>query len=224
MEKFIYFPCNLQKKPYEGFKYKDLETTPKDMFSSPYIGILTGQKNNITVVDIDQIKDKEIGHIECGMKAYNYLLLKYNNNNQLDTLTIKTKNNGLHLYFQYEESITQTTKFNNTTIDTRNNGGYCCFSNGSNNDYGIIKNEEILKMPEWLKKWLMQHLKTNKPDKPKSNNKVKTDDQLSVNNNDTFNNMIFFYDTDVLKNQLSQLPDSYFCSRDSWFKITMAMT
>ena len=44
MEKFIYFPCNLQKKPYEGFKYKDLETTPKDMFSSPYIGILTGQK------------------------------------------------------------------------------------------------------------------------------------------------------------------------------------
>ena len=111
------------------------------------------------------------------MKAYNNLLKKHNNNNQLNTLIVKTKNNGLHLYFQYEESITQTTKFNNTTIDTRNNGGYCCFSNGSNNDYEIIKNEEPLKMPKWLNKWLMQHIKT---DKPKAIKKLKTDDQIMI--------------------------------------------
>ena len=192
MEKFIHFPCNFQKRPLKGYSYKNLTETPQNMALSPYIGIITGKRNNITVVDIDQIKDNEIGKFECGMKTYNNLINKYNNNIQLNTLTVKSKNNGLHFYFQYEKDITQTTKFNKTTIDTRNNGGYCCFSNTHNNDYEIINNTDIIKMPEWLKEWLMQHLKTDKPDKPKAN-KVKTDDQIIINNsNDTFNNMIFF--------------------------------
>ena len=63
----------------------------KDINSSFFnIGIITGQANNLLVVDIDA-KDDGVGEFNKYLEEFG----------EIDTITIKTPRGGYHYYFQY---------------------------------------------------------------------------------------------------------------------------
>lgn len=228
IQKFVKFPCNINKTPAKGLKWSEVAETPSNINDFPYVGIKTGKINKITIVDIDQLKETEKDNVKCGMKTFNQLLREHNNSTSLRTLTVVTKNNGKHLYFKYEKDIPQNTKFNGTSIDTRNDGGYACFSSPGNNDYTLKKYTKIMRMPVWLKDWLMMNknqttTKEQKQPKEKKEVKEKTEKKEQQQVDNEFTKMIFFYETSILKKQLSKMPTSFYTSRDTWFKFTMAM-
>ena len=125
--------------PYEWEKFDD--NSHFDVNHQTFF-IQTGQRSNITVVDID---DKNI---------YNDLLK--NNPDLKNVYTVKT-NKGYHLYFKYISSLKQTTNINGLQgIDIRNDGG-CVIApptkykllNGEKAKYKYIGGE-ILDMPSYL--------------------------------------------------------------------------
>lgn len=96
------------KFPKKWSSIKTIEES-KDLFESyklyKSVALLTGKINNITVIDIDN------------MKSWNTLKIVLPDN----TLRVQT-NRGLHLYFKYEESL-KTLSNIIEGIDVRNDGG-----------------------------------------------------------------------------------------------------
>jgi hypothetical protein len=81
--------------------------------------LLTGKKNNLTLIDIDCNKDENIED--------NVFIKKFGTDPQKwadeqGAVVISTPSGGFHLYFQYEESIIHGQDAE-SHIDTRNDGG-----------------------------------------------------------------------------------------------------
>lgn len=97
--------------------------------------IITGSKNNITVIDFDK---------ERGMEYYKKFedLIK-------DTF-IETSYRGYkHAYFEYDEDLKTTTNVHKeTNIDILNNGKFCIMGNENNG-------KPIIKIPQELKDFLL---------------------------------------------------------------------
>lgn len=83
------------------------------------IGILTGERSSLTVIDFDDLHKREPA-TEHEQAQYEELL---------DTLSeqcsviVKTQNGGQHLYFQYDAGLKQTQGYIKG-VDVRNDGGY----------------------------------------------------------------------------------------------------
>lgn len=77
------------------------------------LAILTGSKNNITVVDIDIKND--------GLKKLAQLIDKYGD---ITTPKVKTGSGGYHYYFRYNANDKTTTNVQKYGIDIRNDGAY----------------------------------------------------------------------------------------------------
>lgn len=77
------------------------------------VGIATGKKSGITVIDIDP------GH--GGMEAWQKICATYN---IPDTYTVRTGSGGYHFYFKYNAAVKTATNTFGPGIDTRNDGGY----------------------------------------------------------------------------------------------------
>lgn len=125
------------------------------------IGLLTGEINNLTVLDID-IKDN-------GMKYWNKIIQNYP---KIITPTVKSPGGSLHFYFKFNSKIPN---MNRILIDN-NKVGWDIKSNGSiitsppsiypntTKKYkwlpGLSLNDcNPIVMPKWLEKYLLQHLK-----------------------------------------------------------------
>lgn len=172
------------------------------------VGIPTGKINNIIVLDVDKKDD--------GINEFNNYIKQYGD---INTLTVKTPNDGLHLYFLYkhsndtvqhliDESLINKTKYRNKGLDIRSNGGYIVGPNSSinNKQYDIIKQVDVIEMPENLALWLLEGCNNIKKNK-------------NINNNPIIynaNNYKYIITDDEINNILNKLDDSYFNNYDKW--------
>ena len=119
------------------------------------IGLLTGEKNRITVIDIDTHDN--------GFETWKQLLKIFDTDGVFEkTPRVKTLRDGIHYYMQYDPEIKTTSKivkrlvngkFEKVGIDSRNDGGYVCCPSGDG-DYKFIKKYDITELqliPIWLK-------------------------------------------------------------------------
>lgn len=111
------------KKPYET--YEEIENLAKD---KPYfnMGILTGEKFNLLVIDIDINKKDKDGNIINGMESYKALVKLYGELPK--TVTCLSGSGGVHLYFKIPNgtSIKSKSDFFGEIfkgIDVKCNGG-----------------------------------------------------------------------------------------------------
>jgi hypothetical protein len=120
-------------------------------------GILTGQVNDITVIDVDSYKFTDDNEF---IKEFpDYL-------NDFQTYSVQSAKGGHHFYYKYDPELTQIASATHH-IDIRSDGGYIVGA-GSKVDglkYKIFKDEEISEIPKCLKEWLLNNLYTNKKDK-----------------------------------------------------------
>jgi len=135
-----------KKKVKPPYKWNEL-TLETCLLTPPFkaIGVLTGNKNNITVIDCDS------------NESYTKLTEQYPE--LLDTTTVKTPR-GYHIYCEYN-SWARTTTNKNTNIDVRNDGGFvygCGSINVINQKYELIKStSKLITITNELVKQLCLH-------------------------------------------------------------------
>lgn len=153
---YIVIPCNRRTKvplKREWPKTK-LDKCINSITDINNIGLLTGERNNITVIDID-VKDK-------GLETWNILIEKYQ---PIDTPTVRTGSGGLHLYCKYTPNLKSDSKviiFNDqhVGIDIKNNGGYVIappsiHDNGNAYCWEKPLTEQLCEIPQWF----FEHMK-----------------------------------------------------------------
>ena len=128
-------------------------------YISPNIGLLTGKKNNLLVLDID-IKDN-------GMKLWNYISKKHT---EFKTPTVKSPGGSIHFYFKYTSKIPNMNRIlvNNERIgwDIKSDGSIIMsppslYPNTNKRYKWIISLNECkpINMPRWLEQFILSHLK-----------------------------------------------------------------
>ncbi len=115
---YAVFPCRNDKRPACPHGFQDAAHDAAHIaglwrrFPAPLIGIATGTRSGISVLDLDQ------KHPEAHRWwQENHLLL-------LPTRTFETRSGGLHLYFQHRDGVGNSQGKICRGIDTRGNGGY----------------------------------------------------------------------------------------------------
>lgn len=130
-------------------------------YISPNIGILTGKKNNLTILDID-IKDD-------GLKLWNTVSKKYP---EIKTPTVKTPTGGLHYYFKYNNKIPNMNKIlvDGQIIgwDLKSDGSIIAtppsLHSNTNKRYKWIislNDNKPIMMPKWLESFILNNLKSS---------------------------------------------------------------
>ena len=177
---FPIIPVSENKKPLVEWKkeenhIKDIKSISKYKNSSAYATI-TGKPSGVMVIDIDN-KGKVNGHTSF-MEVIETLKIQ---KEDLKTLTIRTPNNGMHLYFKYREGL-KTVSNIIPGVDIRTDGGIIIAPNsfikrkdGKYGTYQVNRDLEIAEMPNILFDFLQGKLpkSTNKENKKKTNKTVK---------------------------------------------------
>lgn len=200
-------------KEWQKHKGTQVDTTFNNM------GILTGEVNNLLVLDID-IKDN-------GMYEFNKYINEYG---EPQTVKQLTPSGGAHLFFTYKHSdprcqflintyLTTRTKLRGHGLDTRSNGGFIVAAPSKiNNNYYTFERAfdeyPVLEIPETLINWLLvgqgeNKTKTTKPTKNPKLNKP-------LNNT---NNINYIINDDELIKLLDMLPKIYLNNFNEWLKV-----
>lgn len=212
MEQFkdkIKFSLNVKikdgKKQFIGMpkKWNDLnKSTIKKTHKD--IAILTGEKNNITIIDFDK---------EEGMKYYKQF------ENIIKDTFIETSFSGYkHAYFEYDEDLKTEINLNNINIDILNNGK-CCVMGKENN------NNKITKIPKEFKEFLIYHssgAETN------SETDLDTDSDISFDNESSKTNINDNEREDIssinkIRDLVKLIDCKYSDNRNDWIKIGMCI-
>lgn len=130
-------------------------------YTNMNIGILTGKKNNLLVLDID-IKDN-------GIKIWNKISKEYP---EFKTPTVKSPGGSLHFYFKYNSKIPNMNRIliNNKKIgwDIKSNNSIIVappsLYPNTNKKYKWIKGYSLnnlspINIPKWLENFILNHLK-----------------------------------------------------------------
>lgn len=147
MDNLIKFPVQLKVLSNKGdkqvvsihSKWKQLNDSASVAESDNY-GVLTGSKNQITVIDFNGVNE-ELFMNSRGIRMFN----------------IQTPSGGVHFYFQYEEKLKSI--YNTMPGVSVINDGGCAFF-GTN--YRLLNNAPITKMPQMLFDTLYEQ-QTNRP-------------------------------------------------------------
>jgi hypothetical protein len=115
---YAVFPCGDDKRPMlKG--WPDRASTDPDAIAKlwrdhpgPLIGVVTGQRSNISVLDVDP------------KHAAAFLWWQDHHATLPPTRTYRTRSGGLHLYFRHHDGIKNTQSKIAEGIDTRGDGGY----------------------------------------------------------------------------------------------------
>jgi hypothetical protein len=195
---------------------KSYNHTKDDIDTNKYnYGILTGEQNNLIVLDIDVQDD--------GIQEFNKYIEKYGD---IKTFIQKSPSGGKHYFFTFKHSIssvqhlinfslTNSTKYRGKGLDIRSNGGYIVGAGSTidNKKYEIINNIKPIEIPESLVLWLLE----NRNIKKTTNKK---DKKFIVNKN---NNQYKFYISDnEIKNildKLYNLDKSYCDNYNEWLVV-----
>lgn len=131
------------------------------LYNNSNVAILTGNINNIVVIDVDLYKNDK--------KNMFYKTFKNDIKNNFNTYSVKTPNGGFHYYFNYDPEIkqTQNDKYN---VDVRSDRGYimCPPSIINGKSYVVANDNKIVDIPTKLKEWMIINMynkeKVEKPD------------------------------------------------------------
>eukprot|EP01043_Picozoa_sp_COSAG02_P074782 COSAG02_NODE_15128_length_1200_cov_1.428312_2_plen_216_part_00 len=168
-------------------------------------GIPTGQVNDIIVLDLDFYK------LDVDELLANPFIQIYGEKPTFDTFTVASPSGGLHYYFKFEEDMPGNTQNSKLEIDTRANGGFIVGPGsrtpskvtGVLDDYKIINNTSINKMPDDLREWMLENL--YKKDKSKTSSASKP--HIYINNTESLYTYSF---TDALLRRIfDTLPNGY---------------
>ena len=168
-------------------------------------GIPTGQVNDIIVLDLDFYK------LDANELLANPFIQIYGETPTFDTFTVASPSGGLHYYFKFEENMQGNTQNKKLEIDTRSNGGFIVGPGsktpskvtGVVDDYKIINDISINKMPDDLREWMLENL--YKKDKSKTASASKP--HIQINNIESLYTYSF---TDALLRRIfDTLPDGY---------------
>lgn len=155
------FPCeNNGKKPL--VKWKDAATTDEqtilkwwDKWPGANIGLPTGLKNGLFVVDFDRKKDE---HGKDGLDYFDDIERRNHTRLRAEVVTI-TRSVGLHYYFRHFDGVKNTSSKLAYGIDTRGEGGYVIVppSRVDGLPYFFNSRKPVLRsmlapVPEWLAK------------------------------------------------------------------------
>ena len=169
-------------------------------------GILTGEQNDIIVIDIDFYDKNGITFNADNSDFLNYFGEDYIK--KFNTLTQKTANGGYHLIFKYDKQLKQTVNLTHN-IDIRSDGGYIVGYGSSifKKKYTIELNSSIKKVPKTLKDWLINNLYTKK--------ELRIIDKLNknpTNNNDKYDegDFKFINNEKLLRDIFDKLPIDYY--------------
>jgi len=131
-------------------------TTPIKALASDNcnVSLLTGLKNDITVVDADTHK----------MCPDNIFLITFAEELKtfFNTFTVRSASGGLHFYFNYDSAVKQTQGRNE--VDIRNDGGHimCPPSKVNGGTYVVINDVPTIQIPKKLKDWCLENRKKTK--------------------------------------------------------------
>jgi P4 family phage/plasmid primase-like protien len=189
------------------------------------LAILTGKINNIMIIDIDN-------------NEHWYNLLKQNEQNEPDTVTVITGSGGKHLYFKYSDELEVITSKDHCfskeyDIDIKTNGGCVIapptnyFNKKFNRDVSYIWKKSIfdfdpIELPAWIKNLLLDKHNNKNFDKDKDKNKNEIANQ---NNNEIVSNdeLNIQFNNDELEQLLDIL--SYFrCDNyNDWINVGICL-
>lgn len=159
--KFNYISIPMVGKQVLIPNWQNKKETVVPHYISPNIGILTGKKNNLLVLDID-IKDN-------GMKLWNNISKNYS---EIITPTVKSPGGSIHLYFKYNSKIPN---MNRILVDGKKIG-WDIKSDGSiitsppslypnsRKRYEWLPKKSLndikpINIPKWLENYILTHLK-----------------------------------------------------------------
>jgi hypothetical protein len=201
------------KNPTEDWKKDNRKTSFKKYSNHNYnnynLGIPTGKKyNNIMVIDLDTYKwnDNHIFYLDLKLKE----LIS-------NTYTVKTPRGGYHLYYIYDEEISQTQN-EIYQIDIRSDGGYIVDANSiiNGSKYEIINNTEIINIPNNFKQFILDHIIKKKVIKKKNNN---NNNKMIIGDN-ILNNLL---NDNTIKNIINNLDNKYWNGYNNFLLFTSFM-
>ena len=216
-----YKKIRLQKNKKEPlFKWSDTNTHFKNECPNFQYGILTGNINNIIVIDIDSPKNDKFtdGFTE---------ILKYEQaHGKINTLSVTTPNKGMHYYFklpkknlEYDKTkyLTNRTHYRGATIDIRSNGGYIVGPGSSINGfkYEIVNKTKIQEIPETLINFLLETTH-------KEFETLKKQQQFICKDVIT-NNIVYDMTDEAIKTIINLLDDNYKVVFSKWLIVATAL-
>lgn len=146
---FVAIPLDGKKPILKS--WNSLTSTPSKLyiFEKKNIGVLTGSRSGITILDIDK-KDN-------GMETWNRISSVYP---PIHTPIVKTQSGGLHIYFRFNKKLHSFSRFTlrgkKIGWDLMNNNRQVVVPN-SENEYSwkvSIEDTPIAVMPSWLDEYL----------------------------------------------------------------------
>lgn len=213
---FIVVPChnkgdtyvdkdgNIKVRSGKEPKIKSYKSTTKSINipDDRDCGIMTGEKSNLTVVDIDIKND--------GLKTWKKLCDE--NDFKNDTIYETTPSGGLHYYFKYESKLPLNQGFNGVGIDIRNNNGFikCAPSIGYEFKQHWDNGFEVCEMPKWLLNWFLK-------DKKRIKSKQNVNDKSTLLNKKDDN--VEYSDPEFVKELVKLIDSKYADDYDDWVKI-----
>jgi hypothetical protein len=132
---------------------KDWKTKLTENHKVKKYAILTGEKSEITVIDLDIKKDSDKKEMIDGVKWFKKEFIKFP-----ETFTVKSPSGGYHLYFKYDEEIEHRANLvvedRRIKIDGRNDKSYIIgpYSEG----YEIINDIDIIELPKEIKEKMVE--------------------------------------------------------------------
>lgn len=151
---FVVTPLSGKKpllKEWQTFNLEDSRKAAIDKVkrgSANNIGILTGKKSGIVVIDIDKREN-----------GINNWLNMIKDNKMEETFVVETGSGGYHIYYQYDERLSSCRKLTGIGIDFKSDGGQVVAPGSTHSDTGRLytisygyKNDTIIlaKFPEFL--------------------------------------------------------------------------
>jgi len=111
-------------------KLEDIELWFGENSPKSNIGIVTGEKSGITIIDVD------IGEGKFGDKTWAELIAE---DGEPNTLMAETGSGGIHVFFKYNSALKTSSNTLGKGVDCRNDGGYVVAAPSLHRSGGIYK-------------------------------------------------------------------------------------
>jgi P4 family phage/plasmid primase-like protien len=196
----VRFGVNFKNGDKKSVKFKKnwQNTIVSSYNNESHFAVLTGEINDILVIDLDFKEEKFLG-LQWFEKVFGDIT-------EMDTLVTKTNGNGYHIYFKYNEKIPKKIQNKQLYIDILSTGN-CCFQGET---YPVISEKSIRKLSDTeIQEILFLGKRQGTPSS--SSNDFNSDDNLTP------------CSPCDLWSVLDNLGESRYTTYDDWIKVGFAL-